>query len=373
MKRGPSCLTALIAVVLVAIAFAGCAGPQLSVQSVSKEEIDYEKDIQTQMALDYWLGRVSRIHKISYPILAKSHSFCGSHTVQRMGVLVAYEKDVERGMLQTEIRAAAKKKWGLSTTPVVISLSEGSPADKAGIRFMDKILSIDGNDNLNSSRSMVFTYQNKFKKALSSGFKDDGVVEVELEREGEVFTVAVQGEKTCDYPVALIQDYVPNAYATGQLILVTTGMVDFVGQKDNELAAIISHELAHNSELHIEKKTDNSIIGAGVGALLTLATGVDFITAGQTAGALYGSQDFEKEADYLGLIIMMRAGFDCTGVSDLFRRIAVRNPGAITWATTHPTTADRYTYVKRTCTEIKNGWDRRTAYIMDRHPKSIRY
>ena len=81
---------ALIVVVLVATAFVGCAGPQLSVQSVSKEEIDYEKDIQTQMALDYWLGRVSRIHKISYPILAKSHSFCGSQTVQRMGVLVAY-------------------------------------------------------------------------------------------------------------------------------------------------------------------------------------------------------------------------------------------------------------------------------------------
>ena len=50
----------------------------------------------------------------------------------------------------------------------------------------------------------------------------------------------------CDYPVLLGDDDALNAYADGNNIIITRGMMRFL-ESDRELALVIGHELAHNS------------------------------------------------------------------------------------------------------------------------------
>jgi predicted Zn-dependent protease len=65
------------------------------------------------------------------------------------------------------------------------------------------------------------------------------------------------------------------------------------------------------------------------------------------------SQDFESEADYVGMYFMRRAGFDIDDVEAVWRRMAVEHPESIRLAYTHPTTAERFLVLARTRDEIR--------------------
>lgn len=53
-------------------------------------------------------------------------------------------------------------------------------------------------------------------------------------------------------------------------------------------------------------------------------------------------QDFEREADYVGIYMMERSGIDSSEVGDLWRKMAVENVASISFGRSHPTTAERF-------------------------------
>jgi predicted Zn-dependent protease len=53
------------------------------------------------------------------------------------------------------------------------------------------------------------------------------------------------------------------------------------------------------------------------------------------------SRAFQREADYVGLYFMARAGFDNDGVEHFWRRLAAEFPQDIAVASTHPASAER--------------------------------
>src|SRR5262249_1990330 len=59
-------------------------------------------------------------------------------------------------------------------------------------------------------------------------------------------------------------------------------------------------------------------------------------------GAQMFSQDFESEADYVGMYFLVRAGYPMNGVEDFWRRMAVENPRGVRLAYSHPTYAQRF-------------------------------
>jgi hypothetical protein len=71
-------------------------------------------------------------------------------------------------------------------------------------------------------------------------------------------------------------------------------------------------------------------------------------------GAQVYSQDFEREADYVGLYIMAWAGLPVDKASGFWRRMAVEHPTGIVFSTTHPTTAERFVRLEQWAKEV-NG------------------
>ena len=117
----------------------------------------------------------------------------------------------------------------------------------------------------------------------------------------------------------------------------------------DELAFILSHEAAHHIEGHIRRGQVNAATGAILaGALATLGGGdAAAIQRAQNAGAFVGgrrfSKEFELEADALGAILALRAGYDPVRGVAFFQ--GVPDPGN-QFLGTHPPNSDRIRLVR---------------------------
>jgi predicted Zn-dependent protease len=67
------------------------------------------------------------------------------------------------------------------------------------------------------------------------------------------------------------------------------------------------------------------------------------------------SQEFEAEADYVGMYFMARAGYDIDGVEEFWRRMSAENPRGIRLAYTHPNNAARFVGLAATGEEIASS------------------
>lgn len=101
------------------------------------------------------------------------------------------------------------------------------------------------------------------------------------------------------------EDSVVNSFsAAGGRVWVFTAMLDLV-RNDDELAAVIAHEIAHVDRKHCIHRIQNQLATERlVGPL------ADVIQVGYTMARLPFTRDEEIEADTVGLRYVMEAGFD---------------------------------------------------------------
>ena len=151
-----------------------------------------------------------------------------------------------------------------------------------------------------------------------------------------------------------------NAYADGDRIVVSRKLTQLIN-KDDQLAFIIAHELAHSIMGHLDDQrtniTSGVIFGALLDAALTVGTGApsnaDMTYLGADLGHLAFSSSYEHEADYIALYIMKRAGIKISSAQNVWRMMAAIDPDSIYISTTHPTTPERFVMMRKTIEEIE--------------------
>lgn len=154
---------------------------------------------------------------------------------------------------------------------------------------------------------------------------------------------------------AVFQSDAPNAFVlpSGK-IGVTTGLLALL-QNDDQLAAVIGHEVGHVVAQHAAERYSNTALTS---AGLQIAQGV----AGDRAqavgslgsfGAQFGvllpfSRRDELEADRLGVDYMARAGYRTSEAVALWRLMAAqRQSGTLEFASTHPSNQTRIAALQR--------------------------
>lgn len=149
-----------------------------------------------------------------------------------------------------------------------------------------------------------------------------------------------------------------NAYANGRTAVIYPAMVDFLKSND-QLAFVLSHEMAHNVMHHIDKQKQNANYGIAFGMLGDIAAGMERVnskgafskTGAKSAGGAF-SPEFEAEADYVGLYIMARAGYNIDKAPDVWRIMSQAQPDAIYVTSTHPNNPARTIAMTKTVAEI---------------------
>ncbi|KFI07300.1 M48 family metallopeptidase [Massilia sp. BSC265] len=150
------------------------------------------------------------------------------------------------------------------------------------------------------------------------------------------------------WQVNLIDSKDVNAFCMpGGRIGFFTGILTSLKLTDDEVAAVMGHEIAHALREHSREKMAKqglTNLGARVGgALISGIFGIDPNITGTVAsyGAQFAglkfSRDDEREADLVGLDISSRAGYDPRAGIALWRKMAALNQRApIELLSTHP-------------------------------------
>ena len=331
---------ATAAILAALAALAGCA-TSTAHPTANEDLVRREQREQLRLAFQTQLDRRTRLNGLAYPILRDNVDLCGDRVESIMGIYFDAASNMPK-----EARAAAARLFSMSEQwHTVLSVTPGSAADRAGLRAGDVILFIEG------KRPPVSREHRRINLMLDAALAD-GVARLRVLRQGRTLTVAVAPERVCAYPVLLVNDPGLNAYADGNNIYITSGMMRFA-QSDLDLQTVIAHELAHNTEGHIDKKVANALLGGLIGAVVRVYKGVDATDLGSRLGANAFSKELEREADYISLYMLERAGIDSSGAAAFWRRMAAEHSPSIRFARTHPTTAERFVNLETTYREIR--------------------
>ncbi len=309
-----------------------------------------------QEAIEYQLARRARMYDLAWPLLVSNTDFCAKNKPS-IGVVLA---DLEA---YADYVGGIKKEQllqlGFADELQVLHVMAGGPADKAGLKTGDKLLAVNGEVVEDNSPTLVV-------KAISQSVKEDKNVNIQIKRVGETQTLEIESVDACDVPVKLSSSSSINAMATNSTIIINAGLMR--AGTDDMIQHIIAHELAHVTLKHPKKVIYNSIVsGAFLYGPVLYAGGsvtdrVLKMTGSKRKGSLalralaisapYGDE-FESEADYLGLYMWARAGGNLDSASDIFELFGRESPGSTWLRYTHPMSPERIIAAKRTVSEIK--------------------
>ena len=161
------------------------------------------------------------------------------------------------------------------------------------------------------------------------------------------------------YRFLLLDTDTINAYAapTGP-IYVTTGMLEIL-ESDDELAAVLGHELSHSERKHARQQYERGRQTGVLGLVVTVVTGIPWASLGSsilsTVMVRGYSRGYELEADRDGMMAAYAAGYDPSDFLLVQAKLAQlteqRGGGGANWLRTHPGGDER----KSQLTEILNS------------------
>lgn len=340
------CKPCIQLVVISALALlSACGAPVTRSTAVDSAAMEHEAEIQKEIALQSQKQFHQQLSDTAYLIFTRSAPLCDNKK-PGLGITAA-----NLFSFSEEMRAAAKKFYGIDKQLQILLLARNSSAEKAGLKNGDRILSVNGTP-VPADKNALTTFKEQVK-SLDKTATYPVPVTLRIRRNNTERLVRIQAEAACDYGYGLASDDSINAFADGNNVFVTTGMMRFI-ESDNDLALVVSHELAHNVMGHLDKKKRNYMLGS-IFDLIAAGYGINTQGTFGSIGAQQYSQEFEAEADYVGLYMMALSGLSYDNSHYFWRRMAAANPGGIkaNHASSHPSTPQRFLALEKTVQEIK--------------------
>ncbi len=113
----------------------------------------------------------------------------------------------------------------------------------------------------------------------------------------------------------------------GGKIAFYTGIIEKLNLTDDEIAAIMGHEMAHALREHSRERSSQTLITNGVLAIGSSFLGLSNTTASLASQAanvgilLPNSREQESEADYMGVELAARAGYDPRAAINVWKKM----------------------------------------------------
>ena len=282
---------------LIALGAAGAAGQETG-----------EGSLLAMRALD------QRVAAIGYRLATAGRALCAAHAN-----LPGFEVH-DLSQYGASFRPAAIRAFHLDAGPGVLALVPGGPAERAGLRLDDVLISVDGRPlpHGDPGRGRSFDRTAQILDQLDAAFAD-GSAEMEVRRAGATLILHVGSEPGCASRFQLIPSGRMNAEADGRYVQVTTALAAYVPD-DAELAAVLAHEFAHNILGH-RVRLDAAHVSRGF-----------FGNFGRNAARI---RETEIEADRFSIYLLDRAGYDPEAAVRFWNRFGQRGLNFL-GSPTHP-------------------------------------
>ncbi|HZF43498.1 MAG TPA: M48 family metalloprotease [Sphingomonadaceae bacterium] len=295
--------------VVVALLFAGCATPLRAEIAPSFGRL---QELRAQEL---------RVASVAYRLSVAGRALC-------RGAMAGQPGFTMHGIEQYDVadRPVVAAGFALGRHAGVMAVVAGSPADRAGLKADDQLVSVNGrvlslaaaDPGNRPTRAAV----EQSEKIVSEEMKT-GEVTIRVLRAGGLRDVRFVPELGCVTKVELVPGRQVNAWADGDRVVISAGIVEQCGT-DADLALVIAHEIAHNLLGHSHK--------------LARASGRSEVMRLRGSGAAAMRQT-EEEADRLAVVLASAASYDLARAEAFMARL-LENPDGANAAETHPA-ADR--------------------------------
>jgi predicted Zn-dependent protease len=225
------------------------------------------------------------------------------------------------------------------------------------------------------NRAAGKAYQETLRTAQARNLLNRDVQELARVREIAARLIAATAAFRSDAPawrweVNVVRSRELNAWCMpGGKIVVYSGLVEQLQLSDDELAAVMAHEIAHALREHGREKAGQAAgVGAAAaigGALIGAYFGVDsglgksvIGTLGEFAFMRPNSREMEQEADRIGIELAARAGYDPAAAVSLWQKMS-RTAGGRSpeWLSTHPSHETRIADLRRYAERVQPLYD----------------
>lgn len=162
----------------------------------------------------------------------------------------------------------------------------------------------------------------------------------------------------------LVEDSQVNAFCLpGGKVVVYTGILQYA-KNDDQLATVISHEVAHALARHGAERMSQGMIQQGIGLIGNVAVAVAapeyqnaFNTAygvGSNLGVMlpYGRMQ-ESEADEIGIYLMHKAGYNINEATKFWQNMSEDKEGGTDFFSTHPSSENRVKDIQEVIDKIE--------------------
>ena len=279
---------------------AGAVGVAHADGELDPVAVSLETDRLSDESFVEMMARERRVIEISTRVRRAGAELCPDRIAPILGIQVISV----RGLPAAHVNAAIRR-YGASRDVSVAWVVPGSAAERAGLLPGDVIRSVDG-------------FPIKLEHELNERRAVDGATSLRfaIERAGEKREIDVPYEPGCYVQPELVLNTSFNAAAQWRSVVVFSELVR-AARNDDEIAAIVGHELGHKVLRHAES-----------------------------------SPSAEADADYFGLYLSARAGYSPEAGAEIWRRRSRSEPWTLVGSTTHPSAPQRTLAAQRAIAEI---------------------
>lgn len=324
----------------VSLCLSSCTtAPVKTVPDVAEKKIQPVQEVDVLSAL---ISRQDRIYRVAAPLMVKNAPLCRSLARPLLGFTAKnlYSYPAELG-------PAVETTLKLDDRLRVMQVLDGSGAMRAGIRPGDILRSVQ--DQLLPRGPQA---ENEAARLLAPLLKNAVDISVLVLRQEQPIRLMIPLTAACAFSMEIGHAPQPNAYADGRRIMITRGMLDFLGS-DEELAVVLAREMAHNILQHAASQQTTAAVASMIDALLPLKP--DTAALASRGGLRPMSAKSDQEADRLAMYLLARAGYDPAATERTIEKIAQAYPASQIPAYTelHPWTPERRRSIQTTLSEIR--------------------
>jgi len=321
-----------LATLALAALLAACASPP---QDGSRPPAETASTVEHASAAEMQLLRTlvadqDRLYRVAAPLLVQNAPLCRSRARKLLGFVAK-----TRYSYSAHLAPAAQELLGLDERLRISAVLPGSAAVAAGVRPGDILVAAEGTAFPTGERA---EQQAAELLAPLAGQRDK--LSLTVLRGAQTLELEVPLTTACAFNIEVGQADLVNAYGDGYRVLVTRGMLRAL-HSDEELAYVLAKEIAHNVLGHAARQNQGATMGGIIDNLVQLEPDLSALSG--SSGLRPVRPEFDTAADRLSVYLLARAGYDVSGVTGFWRRLAQEYPASIAngYTALHPETERR--------------------------------